>query len=78
MECKKKPDRFKASQAHYVAPVTIARCNVCRGDESPRFNCHGLLGFSLTRFTVHVDGSCCITFEFSDEDAFKVDIEQYH
>jgi toxin HigB-1 len=30
------------------------------------------------RYTVHVNGPWCITFEFEDGDACEVDLEQYH
>jgi plasmid maintenance system killer protein len=30
------------------------------------------------RYTVHVNGPWCITFEFDDGDALRVDFEQYH
>lgn len=30
------------------------------------------------RFTVHVNGPWCLTFEFEDGDAWRVDFEQYH
>jgi toxin HigB-1 len=39
---------------------------------------HALRGPKPTRYTVHVNGPWCITFEFEDGDAFKVDLEQYH
>ncbi|CUX03691.1 MULTISPECIES: type II toxin-antitoxin system RelE/ParE family toxin [Agrobacterium] len=44
----------------------------------PGFNYHALSGFNPTRYTVHVNGPWCITFEFEDGDAFNVDFEQYH
>jgi toxin HigB-1 len=44
----------------------------------PGFDFHPLRGFRPTRFSVHVNGSWCITFEFADGDAFRVDFEQYH
>lgn len=44
----------------------------------PGFNFHQLQGFNPTRYTVHVNGPWCITFEFKDGDAFAVDFEQYH
>lgn len=44
----------------------------------PGFNFHALLGFKPTRYTVHVNGPWCITFEFEDGDAYRVDFEQYH
>jgi proteic killer suppression protein len=42
------------------------------------FNFHTLLGFIPTRYTIHVNGPWCLTFEFEDGDAFRVDFEQYH
>jgi proteic killer suppression protein len=44
----------------------------------PGFNFHALKGFKPTRYTVHVNGPWCITFEFRDGDAFALDFEQYH
>jgi len=43
----------------------------------PGFNFHGLLG-EPTRYSIHVNGPWCITFEWEDGDALKIDIEQYH
>ena len=39
---------------------------------------HALRGHQPTRYTVHVNGPWCITFEFEDGDAYRVDFEQYH
>jgi len=39
---------------------------------------HQLRGFKPTRYTVHVNGPWCITFEFADGHAYEVDLEQYH
>ena len=39
---------------------------------------HALRGFKPTRYSVHVNGPWCITFEFQDGDAYHVDLEQYH
>lgn len=44
----------------------------------PGFAFHRLRGFSPTRYTVHVNGPWCITFEFEDGHAYQVDFEQYH
>jgi toxin HigB-1 len=49
------------------------------GDLSlPGFDFHPLKGFKPTRYTVHVNGPWCVTFEFTDGDAYRVDFEQYH
>lgn len=44
----------------------------------PGFNFHGLQGHRPVRYTVHVNGPWCITFEFEGGDAYRVDFEQYH
>lgn len=44
----------------------------------PGFDFHALRGFNPTRYTVHVNGPCCITFSFLDGEALDVDFEQYH
>ncbi|UFS89182.1 type II toxin-antitoxin system RelE/ParE family toxin [Bradyrhizobium daqingense] len=38
---------------------------------------HKLAGKSV-RYTIHINGPWCITFEFEGSDAFKVDFDQYH
>lgn len=54
------------------------------GAEAPKdmnitgFDFHPLKGFRPDRYTVHVNGPWCITFEFLEGDAFRVDFEQYH
>lgn len=44
----------------------------------PGFDFHALKGFVPIRYTVHVNGPWCITFEFESGDALRVDFEQYH
>ncbi|MEM8837373.1 MAG: type II toxin-antitoxin system RelE/ParE family toxin [Pseudomonadota bacterium] len=44
----------------------------------PGYKFHSLQGFSPTRYTIHVNGPWCLTFEFYDGDAHNVDFEQYH
>jgi toxin HigB-1 len=41
----------------------------------PGFNFHRL---DNGRYTLHVNGPWCITFEFEKDDAYRVDYEQYH
>jgi proteic killer suppression protein len=41
------------------------------------FNFRGLQG-SPKRYSIHVNGPWCITFQWEDGDAFKIDLEQYH
>ena len=54
------------------AAVTPQEMNI------PGFDFHALRGFKPTRYSVHVNGPWCITFEFEDGDACRVDFEQYH
>lgn len=44
----------------------------------PGFDFHMLKGYAPTRYTVHVNGPWCITFEFRDGDAYALDFVQYH
>lgn len=44
----------------------------------PGYNFHGLQGFDPKRYSVHVNGPWCLTFEFEDGDAYGVELEQYH
>lgn len=53
------------------AAETLEQLNV------PGFNFHPLRG-SPRRYSLHVNGPWCITFEWNDGDALKVELEQYH
>jgi proteic killer suppression protein len=44
----------------------------------PGFDFHPLRGLKPIRYSVHVSGPWCITFEFEDREARLVDFEQYH
>ena len=44
----------------------------------PGFDFHMLRGHDPTRYTVHVNGPWCVTFEFDGQDAMQIDLEQYH
>ena len=43
----------------------------------PGFNFHPLKG-KPQRYSIHVNGPWCLTFEFEDGDALRLDFEQYH
>ena len=43
----------------------------------PGFNFHSLKG-KPQRYSIHVNGPWCLTFEFVDGDALRIDFEQYH
>ncbi len=43
----------------------------------PGFDFHGLRSIP-PRYSLHVNGPWCITFEWIDGEAWRVDLEQYH
>jgi toxin HigB-1 len=43
----------------------------------PGFNFHRLQGRPV-RYSVHVNGPWCVTFEWEDGDSVRVNLEQYH
>jgi proteic killer suppression protein len=69
------------ARMHRRILARLDRLNVAARPEEmnlPGFDFHALKGFKPVRYTVHVNGPWCITFEFKDGDALKVDFEQYH
>ncbi len=44
----------------------------------PGFAFHKLRGRRPERYSIHVNGPWCITFEFHDGEARRVELEQYH
>lgn len=51
--------------------VTLRDLNI------PGFNFHPLRG-TPPRYSLHINGPWCITFEWRDSRALNVDLEQYH
>ncbi|MCX7337887.1 MAG: type II toxin-antitoxin system RelE/ParE family toxin [Alphaproteobacteria bacterium] len=43
----------------------------------PGFNFHGLMG-NPKRYSIHVNGPWCLTFEWHEKNIYAVDMEQYH
>ncbi len=69
------------AKLHRRILIRLDRLDVAETPEemnAPGFDFHALKGFDPVRYTVHVSGPWCITFEFSDGDARRVDFEQYH
>jgi toxin HigB-1 len=56
----------------------LERAKVPTDMRIPGFDFHPLQGFNPTRYSVHVNGPMCITFEFDGENAARVDLENYH
>ena len=70
-----------ARQYHRRILIRLDRLDQCEAAVEmnlPGYDFHQLKGFAPTRYTVHVNGPMCITFEFSDGDAYAVDFENYH
>jgi len=44
----------------------------------PGFDFHRLRGHRPARYSIHVNGPWCITFELQEGDALRVNLEQYH
>jgi toxin HigB-1 len=69
-----RPDHFKRLRlrlARLDAALQAAEMNVAE------FNFHRLRG-NPPRYTVHINGPWCLTFEWENEDAIRVDLERYH
>jgi proteic killer suppression protein len=69
------------ARMHKRLLVRLDRLNASAVPEDmnlPGFDFHPLQGFNPVRYTVHINGPWCITFEFEDGDAVRVDFEQYH
>ena len=43
----------------------------------PGFNFHGLEGVSK-RYSIHINGPWCLTFEWRGENAYRLNLENYH
>ncbi len=78
---------FIKDDSSKVRPDLVERCrrrlgvlNTAENLEElkiPGFNFHGLQG-KPKRYSIHVNGPWCITFEWVEGDACRVDFEQYH
>ena len=78
---------FESGQTRRVRQDLQSRClrrlevldqaEVLTDFEIPGFNFHGLHGVPK-RYSIHVNGPWCITFEWEEREAFRVDPEQYH
>ena len=69
------------ARLHQRILARLDRLNVAETADDmnfPGFDFHALRGFSPTRYTVHVNGPRCVTFEFDRGHAYNVDFENYH
>jgi len=55
----------------------LDQADVLKDLNVPGFDFHGLLGVPK-RYSIHVNGLWCITFEWKEGEALRVDLEQYH
>ncbi len=56
---------------------TLDQAETLRDLNIPGFNFHELHGLPK-RYSIHVNGPWCITFEWEDGEAVRVNLEQYH
>lgn len=69
----------KTMHVRCIARLDALDAALSPGDMNiPGFDFHPLRGHKPTRYSVHVNGPWCITFEFDDTNASLVDFEQYH
>jgi toxin HigB-1 len=69
------------ARLHARILLRLDRLDVAAAPEEmnvPGFDFHALKGHKPTRYRVYVNGPWCLTFEFADGDACRVDFEQYH
>ena len=69
------------AKLHKRVLIRLDRLNAASAPQQmnlPAFDFRALKGFVPTRYTVHVNGPWCITFEFEGGDAVRIDFEQYH
>ncbi|QBQ53934.1 hypothetical protein E3U44_04965 [Nitrosococcus wardiae] len=74
-------DQYKRASSYILISVRLDRLDAIQRPEEmnlPGFDFHELKGQRPTRYSVHVNGPWCITFEFEKGDACRVDFEQYH
>jgi len=43
----------------------------------PGFDFHGLEG-KPKRYSIHINGPFCLTFEWEDRNIYRIDLENYH
>ena len=78
---------FEAGRTRRVRPDLQSRClrrlealdqaEILTDLNVPGFKFHGLHGVPK-RYSIHVNGPWCITFEWKEGEALRVDLEQYH
>jgi toxin HigB-1 len=78
---------FAHKQSAKVSPDLHKRClrrldalhqaSALHDLKMPGFDFHRLEG-QPERYSIHVNGPWCITFEWIEADAWRVDLEQYH
>ena len=68
----------KELQARCLRRLTVIDNAVALGNINvPGFNFHPMRG-KRQRYSVHVNGPWCITFEWDNGDALRINLEQYH
>ena len=74
----------KWSQWEYIVDLPDFACCLTYEEarlealNQPGFDFHPLRGSRPRRYSIHVNGPWCITFEWRNGRALRVDLEQYH
>ena len=78
---------FQTGQTRRIRPDLQSRClrrlealdqgEILTELNLPGFDFHSLHGMPK-RYTIHVNGPWCITFEWEEGEALRVGLEQYH
>jgi len=66
--------------AHRIT-VRLARLNKAISPDElnvPGFDFHKLSGDRIGFYSIHVNGPWCLTFEWEDQEAMNIDLENYH
>ena len=74
------PSKIKADQADRIE-TRLDRLDAATSPNDmrlPGYQLHKLEPKKKGRYSVHINGPWCITFEFDGQDAINVDYEQYH
>ena len=69
---------FRMHKRILIRLNTLDRAVTIEGLNIQGYDFHALRGFKPTRYSIHINGPWCITFEFLNGHPEQVDFEQYH
>jgi plasmid maintenance system killer protein len=74
----KRPRGGRSAPPRLVRLAAIDSAATLEALNQPGFDFHALRGRRPRRYSIHVNGPWCITFEWREGRALRVDLEQYH